>query len=148
MANWLSLPHPSRRTIMKNAVIALLGIALASALALEARALIRGESDPKLAHMVFFELKDHSQEAQDKLIAACDKYLSSHEGVLYFSVGTRATDVDEPVSVKDFDVALHVVFANKQAKAKYLESKRHHQFVEENRALFEKVRVFDSYLLK
>jgi hypothetical protein len=131
---------------MKNAVIALLAVALASSLALDARALIRGESDPKLAHMVFFELKDHSKETRDKLIASCEKYLSSHEGALYFSVGTRATDVDEPVSVKDFDVALHVVFANKDAKAKYLESTRHSQFVEENRPLFGKVRVFDSYL--
>jgi hypothetical protein len=52
------------------------------------------------------------------------------------------------VSVKDFDVALHVVFANKAAKAKYLESTRHHQFVEENKAVFGKVRVFDSYLSK
>jgi hypothetical protein len=98
--------------------------------------------------MVFFELKDHSKETRDKLMASCEKYLSSHEGAIYFSVGARASDVDEPVSVKDFDVALHVVFASKDAKAKYLESQRHSQFVEENRPLFGKVRVFDSYLVK
>ena len=72
--------------------------------------------------MVFFELKDHSKESREKFIASCEKFLSGHEGSVYFSVGTRADDVDEPVSVKDFDVALHVVFANKEAKAKYLES--------------------------
>jgi hypothetical protein len=133
---------------MKNVLIGLLVVALASVLALEARARIRGESDPKLAHMVFFELKDHSQEARQKFIASCEKNLSEHEACMYFSVGTRAADVDEPVSVKDFDVALHVVFANKAAKAKYLESARHHQFVEENRPVFGKIRVFDSYLVK
>jgi hypothetical protein len=133
---------------MKNVLIGLLAVALATVLALEARARILGESDPKLAHMVFFELKDHSREAREKFIASCERNLSEHEGSVYFSVGTRATDVDEPVSVKDFDVALHVVFANKAAKAKYLESARHHQFVEENKAVFGKVRVFDSYLVK
>ena len=97
--------------------------------------------------MVFFELKDHSKESREKFIASCEKYLSKHEGTVYFSVGTRAEDVDEPVSVKDFDVALHVVFASKEAKGKYLESTRHHQFVEENKPVFGKVRVFDSYLV-
>jgi hypothetical protein len=133
---------------MKNVVIGALVLALASVLALDARARIRGESNPKLAHMVFFELKDHSKESREKFIASCEKYLDKHEGTDYFSVGTRAEDVDEPVSVKDFDVALHVVFANKEAKAKYLESPRHHQFVEENGPVFGKVRVFDSYLVK
>jgi hypothetical protein len=132
---------------MKSIVIGVLALSLASVLVLDARARIRGAADPKLAHMVFFELKDHSKEAREKFIASCEKYLSKHEGTVYFSVGTRAEDVDEPVSVKDFDVALHVVFANKDAKAKYLESTRHRQFVDENRPAFGKVRVFDSYLV-
>ncbi len=133
---------------MRNVVIAALVGVLASALALEASARIRKEADAKLAHMVFFGLKDRSQEARNKLIASCEKYLSGHEGSVYFSVGTRAEDVDEPVSVKDFDVALHVVFASKEGKLKYLKSHRHDQFVEENKALFDKVRVFDSYLVR
>jgi len=132
---------------MKNVVVGVLALSLASILALDARARIREAAEPKLAHMVFFELKDHSREARAKFIASCEKYLSRHEGTVYFSVGTRAEDVDEPVSVKDFDVALHVVFASKEAKAKYLESTRHHQFVDENGPIFGKVRVFDSYLV-
>ena len=50
------------------------------------------------------------------------------------------------MSVKDFDVALHVVFANKAFKAKYLASERHKKFVDENRDSFAGVRVFDSFL--
>ncbi len=133
---------------MKNVVIGALVAALASVLALQASARIGKESEPKLAHMVFFGLKDHSKEARDKFIASCEKYLSGHEGSVYFSVGARAEDVDEAVSVKDFDVALHVVFSNKEGKLKYLKSSRHDQFVQENRGLFDKVRVFDSYLVK
>jgi hypothetical protein len=133
---------------MKNVLIGLLAVSLASVLALEASARIGRQSGPKLAHMVFFALKDNSKEAREKFVASCDKYLSGHEGAVYFSVGTRAHDVDEPVSVKDFDVALHVVFASKEGKAKYLKSDRHDKFVQENGGLFDKVRVFDSYLAK
>ena len=104
-------------------------------------------ADAPYAHMVFFTLKDHSNESVEAFVASCDKFLSKHEGTKYYSVGTRAEDADEPVSVKDFDVALHVVFASKEAKGKYLESTRHHQFVDENGPAFGKVRVFDSYLV-
>ncbi len=105
-------------------------------------------SDPQLAHMVFFTLKDHSKESRDKFIASCQKYLTGHDGTVSFSIGTLADDVKEPVSVLDFDVALHLVVKNKAAKMKYLESERHKKFVDENLALFEKVRVYDSYLVE
>jgi len=132
---------------MKNVVICGLVLALGLVLGLEATARIGRPADPKLAHMVFFWLKDHSKESRDKFIASCEKLLSHHEGAGYFSVGTRAADVDEAVSVKDFDVALHVVFASKEGKLKYLKSPRHDQFVKDNGAQFEKVQVFDSYLM-
>jgi Stress responsive A/B Barrel Domain len=133
---------------MKNFAVGVLTCVLASVLAFEASARIGKAPDPKLAHMVFFGLKDHSKEARKKLIAACEKYLSGHEGCISFSVGSRAEDVDEPVSVKNFDVAIHVVFSSKEGKLKYLKSPRHDQFVQENGSLFEKVWVFDSYLVK
>ena len=67
------------------------------------------KTGPQLAHMVFFTLKDHSKEARDAFVASCQKYLADHEGTASFSVGVIAEDVVEPVSVRDFDVALHVV---------------------------------------
>jgi hypothetical protein len=134
---------------MKKLAIVALAIALASALALEASARARrAEGGPKLAHMVFFKLKDSSKEAVEKFVASAEKCLGKHEGTVYFSVGTRADDVDEPVSAKDWDVALHLVFSSKEGKLKYLKDPRHDQFVEENRAQFDKVRVYDSYLVK
>ena len=101
---------------------------------------------PSLAHMVFFTLKDHSPESRSKFVASCQKYLTGHEGVSYFSVGTIAEDVVEGPSVRDFDVALHVVFDGKAARDTYLVHPRHTAFVDENKAYFEKVRVFDTYL--
>jgi hypothetical protein len=121
------------------AVIALLSLAAIS------RSAERAE--PKLAHMVFFTLKDSSKAARETLVASCQKYLSDHEGAVYFSVGTIAEDSLEPnVGVRDFDVALHLVFETKAAEKKYLDSPRHKEFVERNKDTWSKVRVFDSYL--
>jgi hypothetical protein len=133
---------------VRNVLVGSLLVALVAAFALDAVARLTGKADPQLAHMVFFALKDHSQESREKFLASCQKYLADHEGTVYFSIGTIAEDkdVEEPVSVKDFDVALHVVFENKAAKAKYLASERHKQFVDENRESFAGVRVFDSFL--
>jgi len=133
---------------VRNVLIGLALFSLIASFALDAVARLTAAAEPQLAHMVFFALKDHSKESRDTFIASCEKYLAEHEGTVYFSVGTIAEDKDvqEPVSVKDFDVALHVVFENKAAKAKYLASDRHKQFVDENRESFAGVRVFDSFL--
>lgn len=105
------------------------------------------ETGRKLAHMVFFTLKDRSPESRAKFVASCQKYLTGHQGVSFFAVGTIADDVNEgAVSVRDFDVSLHAVFASKEDEAAYLKHPRHLQFVEENKANFAKVRVFDSYV--
>jgi hypothetical protein len=138
----------NRRIVVRNALIGLAFAVLVASFALDAVARLVGRADPQLAHMVFFALKDRSTESREKFLASCDKYLSEHEGTVYYSAGIIAEDkdVEEPVSVKDFDVALHVVFENKAAKAKYLASERHKTFVDENRESFAGVRVFDSFL--
>lgn len=107
------------------------------------------KAEPQLAHSVFFTLKESTPEAREKFVAACRKYLTGHEGAVSFSLGVMAEDINEPgVSVRDFDVSLLVVFESKAAEAKYLVNARHLQFVAENKDLFAKVRVFDSYLTK
>ncbi len=134
---------------MRHVLLSLALLALAATFALDVAARMSSGADRPLAHMVFFGLKDHSKQSREKFIASCEKYLGEHPGTVYFSVGTIAEDEDvqEPVSVKDFDVALHVVFENKAAKATYLKSERHQKFVDENRESFANVRVFDSFLV-
>ena len=103
---------------------------------------------PQLGHMVFFKLKDRTDANRQKLAAACHKHLSGHDGTVYFSVGTIAEDVVEPtVSVRDFDVALHLVFASKEDEAGYIKHPRHLKFIEENKDLWASARVFDSYIV-
>ena len=97
-----------------------------------------------LAHNVYFSLKDNSPGGRQKLIAACNKYLSKHPGTVYFAAGTLAEDLKRPVNDQDFDVALHLVFEDQAAHDRYQESARHEQFIAENQANWKKVRVFDS----
>jgi hypothetical protein len=101
---------------------------------------------PQVAHMVFFTVKGHAPEARERLVAACQKYLAGHEGTVYFSAGSRATDLVRDVNDQDFDVALHVVFRDRAAHDRYQTNERHLKFIEENSELWTKVRVFDSYL--
>src|SRR5262245_23607463 len=115
--------------------------ALASSLAVPtARA-----ADATLSHDVFFTLKDASPAEQDKLVAACQKYLSGHEGTLSFSVGRLVAEHQREVNDRAFQVSLHILFKDKASHDKYQEAPRHKQFIAENSANWEKVRVFDSY---
>ena len=101
---------------------------------------------PQLAHMVYFKVKDEPADARQELVAACGKYLEGHEGTVYFSVGVLADEFKREVNDREFDVALHLVFANKNAHDAYLVHPRHVKFVKDYKPLWSKARVFDSYL--
>ncbi len=102
--------------------------------------------DMKLAHMVFFDLTDNSQAKADELVNECYAYLKDHDGVVYFSAGTRATELVRPVNDNTFSVALHVVFASKADHDRYQTAPEHLEFIDRNKANWAKVRVFDSYV--
>jgi hypothetical protein len=99
-----------------------------------------------LAHDVFFTLNDSSEAAGRALVAACQKYLGGHDGVVWFAVGTLAKELDRPVNDRAWDVALHVYFKDKASHDRYQEHPRHLQFIEENKANWKTVRVFDSFV--
>ena len=99
-----------------------------------------------LSHTVFFTLAEDSTEHREQLISACEKYLSGHEGTLYFSVGPIAEELQREVNDRDFDVALHLVFDSKAAQDRYPEHPRHLEFIERHGDPWSTVRVFDSYV--
>jgi hypothetical protein len=101
---------------------------------------------PMLSHNVFFKLKDASPAAKQTLVDACQKYLSDHPGTVWFAAGVLADEFAREVNVLDFDVALHVVFANKAAHDQYQTAPKHEQFIQEQRANWQSVRVFDSWV--
>jgi hypothetical protein len=99
-----------------------------------------------LAHNVYFTLNDNSASAKEKLVAACQKYLTGHPGTVFFAAGTLAAELDRPVNDREFDVALQVVFDSKEAHDQYQQAERHLAFVAENKPNWKKVRVFDAYV--
>ena len=99
-----------------------------------------------LAHTVFFTLTDGSQENIDRLVAGCNEYLSGHDGVTHFSVGTLVHELQREVNDRDFHVTLNVFFESKAAHDTYQTHPRHLAFIEQHKDMWAQVRVFDSYL--
>jgi hypothetical protein len=101
-------------------------------------------AEPMIGHMVYFSLKDNSDAAKQKLVAACKQYLAKHEGTVFFAAGVVGQEFNREVNDRDWDVGLHLVFQNKAAHDKYQDHPLHKKFIEENRDNWKKVRVFDS----
>src|SRR5579871_2922114 len=91
------------------------------------------EAGPMLVHDVYFSLKDNSADAKKKLVDACKKHLTKHEGEVFFASGTIAEDFNREINDREFDVSLHIVFKNKEGHDKYQDAQRHKQFIEENK---------------
>jgi hypothetical protein len=106
----------------------------------------KSAAGPLLSHDVYFTLHEASPAAQEKMVAACQKYLSQHEGTVFFGAGTLCEELDRPVNDRDFHIALHIVFKDKAAHDKYQAHPDHLKFIEENKANWKQVRVFDSYI--
>ncbi|MFO0968618.1 MAG: Dabb family protein [Gemmataceae bacterium] len=100
----------------------------------------------KIGHMVYFTLKDNSAAEKGKLVDACKKYLTKHHGEVYFAAGVLAEDLKREVNVRDWDVALHIVFADMKSHDAYQTADRHKQFITENKDNWKQVRVFDSVI--
>ncbi len=101
-----------------------------------------------LVHDVYFSLKDNSAESKKKLVDACKKHLTKHDGEVFFVAGTIADDLNRDINDREFDVSLHIVFRSKEGHDKYQDAPRHKQFIDENKDNWKKVRVFDSYATK
>jgi hypothetical protein len=97
-----------------------------------------------LSHNVFFTLNDGSDENIQKLIDDCHKYLSSHDGIVFYAAGRLIPDLDRPVNDRDFHVALHVVFSDRASHDAYQVAPQHLEFIAANKDSWARVRVFDS----
>jgi hypothetical protein len=106
--------------------------------------LIMANAQRLLVHNVYFLLNDRSPAAKEALLAACRKHLPNHPGIVFFACGMLAEELQREVNDRDFDVGLHVIFKDQAAHDHYQVSEDHHRFINENRANWKKVRVFDS----
>lgn len=98
----------------------------------------------RLVHNVYWKLKDNSPEKVEELLAACKKYLSVQSGIVFFAAGTLCQELARDVNDRDWDVSLHIVFADKAAHDAYQPDPNHVTFIEEQRGNWAKARVFDS----
>lgn len=103
-------------------------------------------STVRIAHMVYFELRDASDAKIAEMLSECKKYLDDHPGLDFFAAGELTPDLSREVNDKGFHVSLHTVFADRAAHDVYQVAPRHLEFIERNKANWKKVRVFDSNL--
>jgi len=103
-----------------------------------------------IMHSTYFKLKNgSSQDTRESYMGACREYLSASKGMMSFWVGERAVGAERPVNDRNFDIAMHQVFLNKDAFERYNgQDPRHDQFVAEvdRWAAGTTRRVLDSYL--
>ena len=101
-------------------------------------------SAPRLAHNVFFKLKDNSPARVHELIDACKKYLNVQPGIVFFAAGRLCAELARDVNDRDWDVGLHLVFLDRAAHDAYQDDPTHQRFIAEMKPNWAKVRVFDS----
>ena len=99
-----------------------------------------------LSHMVYFTLNEASEQACQKLVDDCHKFLKPHNGIVFYAAGTLAKEFQTPVNDQAFHVALHVVFDTKASHDVYQVSDQHQQFIAANKDTWAQVRVFDAYV--
>ena len=109
----------------------------------------RGSPDartPQLVHMTYFRLVDHSPRTLEVFLTLCRKFLSDHDGQVYFSVGPRATEMTRDVNVLSFDVAMNMIFDSIDSFEKYQKHPRHLEFITQSVGMSSTRSVFDSYV--
>ena len=98
---------------------------------------------PMIVHNVYFSLKDNSDTERQSLVADSHRLLAPIPGITFYAAGTLA-EMRRDVNDREFDVALHVVFPDTEALEKYLVHPKHLEYVQKNKANWDRVRVFDS----
>ena len=101
-----------------------------------------------LSHNVYFTLKDNSPAKADELVAACRKYLTVQPGIAYFCCGKLIADLKRDVNDTAWEVALNIVFENREFHDSYQDDPTHNKFIDECKYNWSNVRVFDSYVEK
>lgn len=103
-------------------------------------------SAQRLAHNVYFKLKDDTPAKVAELVAACKTYLNVQPGIAFFAAGPIVPDLDRDVNDRDWHVGLHLVFVDKAAHDAYQDDPTHNRFIAEMKPNWAGVRVFDSYV--
>ena len=100
----------------------------------------------RLAHNVYFQLKDSSPAKVQELVDACHKYLNVQPGIVFFAAGKLCSELKREVNDLNWDVGLHLVFDSQASHDAYQDDPTHNKFIDEMKANWAGVRVFDSFV--
>ena len=100
----------------------------------------------RLAHNVFFKLKDNAPAHVEALVAACKTYLNVQPGIVFFATGPLCQELKRDVNDLDWDVGLHLVFDSQASHDAYQDDPTHNKFIDEMKSNWAGVRVFDSFV--
>lgn len=101
------------------------------------------ESTP-LIHTVYFWLVDDVTEDRKKAFEQALQDLSKVPSIDKYYWGVPAKTADRDVTEKSYDYAINVFFDSVEDEAAYQIDPLHLKFVEENKALFKEVIVYDN----
>jgi Stress responsive A/B Barrel Domain len=95
------------------------------------------------SHIVVFWADPAQPDAADELVAVANRLLKNIPGVLQFHVG-KMVPGERPVVEKSYQVALNLIFPDKQAEQAYQTHPQHLEFVEKHlRRQVKKVVIYD-----
>jgi hypothetical protein len=94
------------------------------------------------SHVVIFWTDPAKPNAPDEVIAGAKKYLSSIPGVVNFHVGKMVSSHRDVVD-QSYQVGLNIQFETKKAQDAYQDHPMHLEFVDQCKALWTKVVVYD-----
>ena len=95
------------------------------------------------SHIVVFWTDPANPNAADELLAGANRLLKNIPGVIQFHAG-KMTPSHRPVVDQSYQLALNLIFTNKQAEQAYQTHPKHVEFVEKHvRRLVKKVVIYD-----
>lgn len=95
------------------------------------------------SHVVIFWTDPKLPQAADEVVAGAERYLKSIPGIVHFHVGKMVPSHRNVVD-QSYQVALNIVFTDKQAQDEYQAHPQHLEFVEKAfKPYCRQVRVYD-----
>ena len=94
-----------------------------------ARVLRLAKNSGMFSHIVIFWTDPAQPKATEELLAGAKRYLPNIPGILSFHAG-RMVPSHRPVVDQSYQVALNIVFVDKQSQDTYQDHPDHNEFVE------------------
>ena len=100
----------------------------------------------RFVHMVFFWMNDHAQDEKTirKFMKGTEAFLKKVEVIKTYHIGTPAGTPRDVVD-SSYQVSLVVTFDSKEDQDIYQAHQAHLDYIEEYKALWKRVQVYDSW---